>query len=190
LYVPDIGGQPVILGAEHHPRFRACDRIGASVVASRIRPAIWATIAVGTTIVVAVVVVVLLRGNDEPGALSDCGVVGDLVTQWTDSVVAAQQTLATSTNSGDDTLALADSEAEMADEIRASTGKVDSPDIAGALEQWAAGAEKLARSHRDQINAPNPDVTAPPPPGYIEGSVAVQEATANLLKACPAATDS
>lgn len=86
-----------------------------------------------------------------------------------------------------DALALADAERAGATTIRAAIPRVGSTGIAAELTSWADGAEQLATSRRDGIEHPNPDVTAPPPAGYLQGSTKVQSATAELFKVCPSA---
>lgn len=149
----------------------------------------WIVTAACVIVVACVVAAVLVvSGSDsEPNAKDDCDVVTELLTQWRDEIGAAVQKLAAGTSGRDDTLALADKEAELAEKIRASTSEVESAEITRDLDQWATGADQLAQVHRDQITNPSPDVTAPPPAGYIQGSVAVNEATSSLVVACPSA---
>jgi hypothetical protein len=153
----------------------------------RLRPIAWVGIAAALIVCVVVAAFVVLRRDDAPKASNDCDVVGQLVSQWKSTVGAAQTKLATSDNTHDDTLALADSEANAATKIRVAAKTISSSTIASELGQWAGGADQLAKSRRDEISHPNPDVTAPPPPDYVQGSEAVQEATAQLIQACPSA---
>lgn len=141
--------------------------------------------AVAICVVAAVAVWV---GNDSDSkAGDDCGVVTELVNQWRDETGAAMEKLANSDDGERDTLALADKEGELAERIRAASEDVTSADIARELDRWATGADQLAQTHRDQVSRSTPDITAPPPPSFIEGSLAVNEATNNLVLACPSA---
>jgi hypothetical protein len=151
------------------------------------RPALWVVMAIVLLVSIASVTFFTLGNRRTAQPSNDCAVVTDLVRQWTTSVGTAQTKLATSDNGHDDTLALADSEADAAIKIRAAAKGVQSEKIVDDLNQWASGAEQLAKSRRDETAHPNPAVTAPPPADYIQGSEAIQTATSDLLKVCPSA---
>ena len=151
------------------------------------RKTLLSAVAAIGVICLAATVFVVFRGEPARNIKDDCCVVKDLVAHWSQELGAAQQKLAAGTNGREDTLAVADKEAELADEIRASVGDVVSADIARDLDRWATGADQMAQSRREEINNPDPDVTAPPPRSYTEGSIAAQQATAGLVKACPSA---
>ena len=150
------------------------------------KPALLAAAIPVFVVVVGTAVVFGMRGHDESNSASDCDVVSALLTEWTDTLAAAQQELVNSEDGHEGALALADTEAELAGRIRAAKEDVESPDIAEDLERWATGAERGAQGRRDQTNDPNLDVTAPPPRDYVEGAIAVQKATSSLV-ACPGA---
>lgn len=154
----------------------------------RIRSRGFVLSVLGAAVAICVVAAVaVLVGKGEPSAGDDCGVVAGLVDQWRDETGAAMEKLADSDDGQRDTLALADKEAELAERIRAAGEDVSSPDIARELGRWATGADQLAQTHRDQVSRRNSNITAPPPPSFIQGSVAVNEATNNLVLACPSA---
>ncbi|MDF2826252.1 MAG: hypothetical protein K0R68_3660 [Mycobacterium sp.] len=144
---------------------------------------------VATAIFVCLIAVAffLMRADDETGKATDCQTVDELFAEWNDTVGAAERKLTDSGSGREDTLALAAAEADMASKIRKSGEGVQSPDIAELLDEWATGADQIAQGREEQINDPDRDVTAPAPRGYVEGSIAAQTATSNLVTHCPAA---
>jgi hypothetical protein len=153
----------------------------------RSRGFVLSVLGVVATICVVAAVAVLVGDDGKTNTGDDCAIVAELVDRWRDETGAALEKLANSNDGRGDTLALANKESELAERIRATSDEVTSTDIARELDRWATGADQLAQVHRDQIYRPNPDITAPPPPSFIQGSVAVNEATNNLVLACPSA---
>ena len=119
------------------------------------KPAIWAVIAM-VVVIVATVVFLVMRSDDESNSHTDCDVMSVLFTEWSDTLAAAQQELVSSSDGREGALALADTEAELAGRIRAAKEDVESPHIAADLERWAAGAEQGPRPPRRDARGQNP----------------------------------
>ena len=110
------------------------------------RTRLWVALAAVAAVCAAVVAVVLLRTDSSTSGSgsSDCGVVTELVTQWTSTVGAAQAKVDSGDAGQADTLALADAEQAGATRIRTAVPRVGSPAI-GSRESVSGSVAPMRR---------------------------------------------
>ena len=119
---------------------------------------------------------------------NDCSVVEQLGREW----VAMKQSVTTlESSSGDnkDLIAIANSEAAMADKIRAAQASVSAPALKEQLDVWAQATALVAKGQRDAANEPPNQPWRPPPPGAdadLDRATKMNyNAMTALRKACP-----
>src|SRR5215218_7433155 len=148
---------------------------------------IWLVAAVLVVVCGAAAALLIVRATHHDRPRDDCAVVADMMNQWNSMAAATKKALETEPGERVDFLAIADSQAAMADKLRTSAQEVSSPTIKENLTKWAEGAAMVAQSQRDAASRPPQGPSGTFDPTFVQGSQTAFLASNELQRSCPAA---